>query len=128
MPKNVQAAFQAFPAPAQAGLLRLRALILRVAAETPGATPLEETLRWHEPAYIAPKGSTIRLGVPKSGGFALFVICTTSLIEDFRPLAPPDMRFEGTRAVLFRDAAEIDENALAMLLRAALSYKQRART
>lgn len=125
MPVQVRAAFESFPEAARDGLLHLRGLIGRIAAGSAGATPLEETLRWGEPAYIAPEGSTIRLGVPKSGGFALFVTCSTSLIEDFRPMAPPGMRFEGTRAVLFRSEDEIDEAALSVLIRAALTYKSR---
>mgnify|MGYP000592624135 CR=1 FL=1 len=42
-------------------------------------------LRWGQPAYLAPKGSTLRVGIPKSGGaFALFAHCQTTLIADFR--------------------------------------------
>lgn len=110
---------------ARAGLLRLRALIFEVAAETPGVGRIEEALRWGQPAYLTPDtgaGSAIRLGVPKAGGFALFVTCSTSLIEDFRLVAPVGMRFEGKRAVLFRDAGEIDEAAMVVLIRRALSY------
>jgi hypothetical protein len=122
---KVRAAFDAFPPDARAGLLQLRRLILTVADETPGATPVEEATRWGEPAYLAPRGATIRLGTPKAGGFGLFVTCTTTLIDDFRTVAGDKFRFDGTRAVLFRDADDIDADALALLIRAALSYHQR---
>lgn len=125
MPPEVRAAFDACPSPARPGLERLRALIFRVASGTPGVGRLEEGLRWGQPAYLTPEtksGSTIRLGMAKSGDVALFVHCQTRLIEEFRTVAPPGTRFEGTRAVLFADDSEIDEPALALLIRRALTW------
>jgi hypothetical protein len=119
MTPQVQEVFEGFVPEARAGLMRLRALILR---EAEAIGPVEETLRWGQPAYIVKGGSPIRLGVPKTGGFALYVICSTSLIDDFRPVAPKDMRVEGKRAVLFASLDEIDEGALALLIRRALRY------
>ena len=128
MPANVAAVFAAFPDAAQPGCRALRDLIFAVAAETPQAGPIAEELRWGQPAYLTPQtgsGTTIRIGVPKSGGFALFLHCRTSLIEDFRPLAPEGTRFDGTRAVLFDDDDSPDRDALALLIRAALTYHLR---
>ena len=125
MPPGVRAAFDAFPAPARPGLERLRALIFRVASDTPGVGRLEEGLRWGQPAYLTPEtrsGSTIRLGVAKSGDLALFVHCQTSLIEEFRAVASPETRFEGRRAVLFTDESEIDAASLSLLIRRALTW------
>ena len=123
---DVRDAFAAFAPGVRAGLLNLRRLILEVAAETEGAQPVEETTRWGQPAYIAPRGMTLRLGMPKSGGFALFVTCTTSLIEEFRAVAGASFRFEGTRAVLFDEGEEINEAALAVLIARALTYHRKA--
>jgi len=120
----VRAAFEGFAPELRAGLLDLRRLILAVAAQTPGVGAVEETTRWGEPAYIAARGATIRLGAPKAGGFALCVTCTTSLIDDFRAVAADGFRFDGTRAVLFGEGEEIDAQALALLIRAALTYHQ----
>ncbi len=115
---NVAAAFAAFPAEVRAGLLGLRARIFGIAlAEN---IPLEEALRWGQPAYLAPKGSTIRLGVPKTGGFAIYTHCQSSLMSDFRALCP-DLNFEGNRAVHFL-AGETPPEAIDMLIRAALTY------
>lgn len=125
MTPDVKAAFDAMPAPARSGCLALRDLIFQVAADTPEAGPVSEELRWGQPSYLTPQsksGSTIRLGCPKTGGYGLFVHCQTSLIEDFRPLAPQGTRFDGKRAVLFADQSEVNKPALRMLIRAALIY------
>jgi hypothetical protein len=122
MPAGVRAAFEACPAPARAGLEQLRALILATAAEA--GIPVTEALRWGQPAYLAPKGSTIRLGIPKTATFALFVHCQSRLIDRFRAGPGAGHRFEGTRAVLFDHPAEIDA-ALALLIRDALTYHLR---
>lgn len=125
MTPEVNAAFKAMPSPARQGCLALREMIFEVAAETPEAGRLSEELRWRQPSYLTLEtkaGTALRLGCPKAGGFGLFVHCQTSLIEDFRPLAPAGARFDGTRAVLFTDQNDVDKAALSLLIRAALTY------
>ncbi len=115
---NVARVFEAFAPNVRVGLLALRARILAVAAEE--GIPVEEALRWGQPAYLAAKGSTIRLGVPKTGGYAIYTHCQTTLISDFRALCP-ELRFEGNRAVHFA-AGEVAPEAIDMLIRTALTY------
>ena len=117
---NVAAAFEAFPAEVGAGLMGLRARILAVALAE--GIPVEEALRWGQPAYLAPKGSTIRLGAPKTGGFAIYTHCQTTLMSDFKAICP-DLNFEGNRAVHFA-AAEEPPKAIDLLIHAALTYHQ----
>jgi len=117
---NIAAAFAAFQAEVRTGLMGLRARILAVALAE--GIPVEETLRWGQPAYLAPKGSTIRLGAPKTGGFALYTHCQTTLMSDFRALCPA-LSFEGNRAVHFA-GGEAPPAAIDMLIRAALTYHQ----
>ena len=71
----VEAAFGAALEGARAGLLRLREQIFAVAEDTPGTMPLTETLKWGQPAYLTANkvGTTLRLGAPKDGGYALYV-------------------------------------------------------
>ncbi|WP_193172223.1 DUF1801 domain-containing protein [Nisaea nitritireducens] len=121
----VAAAYESFPPREREGLLALRDLIFETAAETPGVGPLEETLKWGQPAYLTPKtrsGSTIRLGLPKQGGFALYTHCQTTLIPDFRSLFPDDFRYEGNRAVHFREGTALPLDPLRLLIRSALTY------
>ena len=115
---NVAAAFAAFPAQQRKELLGLRARILAVALAE--QIDLEEALRWGQPAYLAAKGSTIRLGAPKSGGFALYTHCQTSLMSDFKAICP-NLNYEGNRAVHF-NSGEVPPEALDLLIRAALTY------
>lgn len=126
---DVEAAFGSMPLEAREGLLALRGLIFEVAADTPGVGTLEETLKWGQPAYLTPEtrsGSTIRLGVPKEGGFALYAHCQTTIISDFRNTFPDDFDFEGNRAVHFRPGQELPLDQLALLVADALTYHVKA--
>lgn len=125
MSPQVAPVFDAFPDDVRPGLLKLRALILSVAEDTPEAGQVSEELRWGQPSYLTPKtgaGTTLRLGVPKTGGFALFVHCRTSLMDEFRTLAGPGWDVEGNRAVVFRDDARLNDPALRWLISRALTY------
>ena len=128
MPGEVAAAYAGFPEAPRAGCLALRALLFDVADKTSEAGRVSEELRWGQPAYLTPDtraGSTIRIGVPKSGGYALFLHCQTTLIEEFRSMAPKGMRFDGRRAVLFDEGESPDRAALSVLIRSALTYHLR---
>ena len=119
----VEAAFDAFPEPARSNLLDLRNLIFEIAAETPGVGAIKETLKWGQPAYLTPEtksGTTIRLGVPKTGGAAIYTHCQTTVMSDFRALFPGEFTFDGNRAVLFDTAADAEK--LRLLIRHALTY------
>lgn len=121
----VAAAFDAFPPPERALLLTLRALIHRVAAEDPRIGPLTETLKWGQPAWLCPTGSTLRLGLPKAGGCAIYVHCRTTILEDVRPLLPQDLVFEGSRAIHLSPADPPAPEALRPLIHRALAYRLR---
>ncbi|AHD02768.1 DUF1801 domain-containing protein [Leisingera methylohalidivorans] len=125
---EIEAAFAVFDPLAREGLLRLRQLIFRTAAETPEAGRVEEVLRWGQPSFITPEtktGSAIRLGVPKGARFALFVHCQSRLIPEFAAVFPAWDRFEGTRAVLFDDPAEVEPIRHGWLIKRALTYRIR---
>lgn len=122
---DVATRFAAFPAQARTGLLALRALIFDTAQATPEVGAILETLKWGQPAYLTPEtksGSTIRLGVPKQGGFALYTHCQTTLISDFRSIFPDDFAYEGNRAIHFCDAEMPPPDKLRLLISSALTY------
>ena len=104
------------------GLNALRELILQTAAEIPEVGPLTETVKWGQPSFAAQKGTPIRIGRPKSGGFGLFVHCQTRVIPDFQAEFGGAFTFDGTRGVLFERATEIDTNKLRILIQRALTY------
>lgn len=128
MTPAVAQAFAAVPEPARAGVLRLRGLIFDVAADLPQIGRVEEALRWGQPSYLTPDrkaASPLRLGVPKTGGFALFAHCQSQVIPAFRALHEADFAFEGNRAVLFSNEDDIKPVLLAGLIRHALTYHLR---
>lgn len=125
---DVETAFSSLPDAAVAGLLALRALIFETARTTPGVGALEETLKWGQPAYLTPEtksGTTIRLGVPKEGGYALYVHCQTTLVADFQRRHPGEFTFEGTRALRFRAGEHPPLERVSELVRDALTYHLR---
>ena len=121
----VKAAFDTVERDAREGLLTLRALIFKTAARLPEVGALQEALRWGQPAYLTPEtksGSTLRLGVPKTGGFALYAHCQTDIISSFVSTFPGQDQIDGNRAILFDDLSQIDPARHGLLIRHALTY------
>ncbi len=120
---EVAAVFNGFPNSARKGLLHLRELVFLSAASDPEIASISEELRWGQPAYLCKTGSSLRLGIPKTGGFALYVHCQTTLIRDFTELFPFGFSIEGNRAVHFQSVSGIDDEKITFLINAALRYR-----
>ena len=125
---RVAACFAAHPAPVRARLLELRALLHDVAEEL-DVGPVEETLRWGEPTYLAPRGTMVRLDCkdPTSAQCQLLVHCQTDLVATFRTRHPGTLPTQGTRALLLDTHAPLPTAALRDFLGLALTYKLRKR-
>lgn len=122
---SVRAVFDSWPAAEQQALLHLRALIFQVAAQSQGVGEIQEVLKWGQPAYLTPEtksGSTIRLGLPKTGGIAIYVHCQTTILSDFKQIFPDDFTYEGNRAIHFAPGAPLPLKKLEMLISRALTY------
>lgn len=122
---NVEHAFSGFPEEARNGLMQLRELIFEVAAQTEGVGKIQEALKWGQPAYLTPEtksGSTIRLGLPKQGGLAIYTHCQTTILSDFQTIFPDGFVYEGNRAIHFKIGAELPLDRLALLVKRALTY------
>ena len=105
--------------------LELRDLIFDVAAETPEAGRIDETLKWGQPSYLTPEtksGSTLRLGLAKGGGTAIFAHCGTSIIRDYAEAFPDMDQIEGNRAVIFHRKEDVDQDRLRHLIKHGLTY------
>jgi len=127
---DVEAKFASFPEPARTGLLTLRSLIFETAETTLNVGALEETLKWGQPAYLTPEtksGSTIRLGLPKRGGFAIYTHCQTTILSDFRSIFPDDFAYEENRAIHFKDSEALSLEKLRLLIHSALTYHLKRR-
>ena len=117
--------FGAFEPEVRVALEGLREMIFDVATGLTEVTGVEESLKWGQPSY-APKpktGTPIRLGTTKSGQVAVFTHCQTTVMSDFRALAPPEMKFDGNRAVHLSPDMPIPLAQITPLIRAALTYR-----
>jgi hypothetical protein len=112
------------------GLLFLRQLILETAEEI-GVGPIEETLKWGQPAYLTSEtrsGSTIRVAPTGPGSkhdYAMYFICHTNLVEVFQGLFGDLFTYEGNRALMFDVGDEVSENELHECVAMALTYHLR---
>lgn len=120
----VRAVFDVVPERDRVGLLRLRELIFDIAESLDAVPAVKEDLRWGQPAYLTPArvGSTIRLGQPKTGGFAIYAHCQTPIISDFAEAYPGWDQYDGNRAVLFTNPKQIDPVRHGALIASALTY------
>jgi hypothetical protein len=124
----VEAVFASYPEPVRAGLLKLRGLILETAEATDGVGTIEETLKWGQPSYLTGEtssGSTIRIAPAdaKSGfDYAMYFICSTSLVSAFESLSSDVFSYEGERALLFSVGDEVPVDELRQCVRMTLTY------
>ena len=125
LPATIASAFDLPDSTAREGMICLRRIILDVASELPEIGRVTEELRWGQPAYLTPEtgaGSSLRIGTHKAASFARFVHCRSRLIPEYLELFPGRDRLDGTRAVLFNTASDIDPYRHGWLARRALTY------
>tara|TARA_R110000824_G_scaffold4308_12_gene20772 strand:- start:7354 stop:7731 length:378 start_codon:yes stop_codon:yes gene_type:complete len=123
--------FDRLPDGLAAALRDLRTLIQETAAENPAVGPLEETVKWGEPAFLTStsrSGTTIRINAHKKSRteYAFYVHCSTDLVERYRALYGDVLKFEGSRAVLFNLADTLPVDAVKHCIAMALTYHLRA--
>ena len=129
MAPAVEAVFDGIDEPVKEKLLILRSMIFEVAEGIDEVGPLEECLKWGEPSYVTSEsgsGTTLRINRDKkrAGGYAFYVNCQTSLIEEFRALYP-DLVFGGNRSVLFSADQELPDEAVRHCIALTLTYHSR---
>lgn len=105
-------------------------MIMDVAKATPGVGRLEETVRWGQPSFVTPEtgsGSTIRIDGFKNDPtkYAMYFICTSGLVRDFRELYRDEMKFIGDRSIEFKVEETPPEAALRHCISLALTYHLR---
>jgi hypothetical protein len=121
IPPQVGAAFDALPPDIRPRLEQTRAEIFSE-ADRLGIAPLDETLKWGQPAYVPPRrfGTTLRLG-QLGGAPALFVHCQTTIIEEARAVFGNEAEFSGSRALILGGS----DAATSHVISAALTYHRR---
>lgn len=122
--KKVEMIFRFYPETVRAQMLSLRELVYAAAKEVGIFQDLQETLKWGEPSYVCPRGSTVRMGWQEKNPnhYGLFFHCQTSLVETFRSLYPEQFDFEGNRAIRFALTDEPDQERLKHCIALALQY------
>lgn len=130
LPSQSQAVFDGLPEVMASRLMDLRALILETASENTAIGPIEETLKWGEPAYLtstSKSGTTIRLNRHKKSDnhYAFYIHCQTNLVERYQQLYGDILKFDGTRAVVFEVGEELPVDAVKHCLTMALTYHLR---
>ena len=132
MEPAVRAVFDAYPPAMRNALLDLRRVILETAEETLGDGEVIETLKWKQPSYLPVKprvGTTVRIDALKGSadGYAMYVHCQSTLMEQYRLLYPDTFTFEGQRALIFRTGAPPPEAPLKHCVALALGYHRRGK-
>jgi len=122
--KDVTAKFKTYPAPYKKKLKSLRKLIVETAKEIPEIKEIEETLKWNEPAYLAKKGSTIRIDwkPKKPDQYAMYFKCTSKLVLTFRAVFGDKFNYEKNRAIIFKLDDAVPEKELKQCIAAAFQY------
>ncbi|QBG34863.1 DUF1801 domain-containing protein [Litorilituus sediminis] len=102
----------------------LQALICHRTKEYIGA--ITETLKWGEPSYISPVGSTIRLGWKKQtpDNYYVYFHCKTSIIETIKEVYGEKFSYQGNRALVFNINQTLNNATLAHCLSLSLKYKK----
>ncbi|MGH1337709.1 MAG: DUF1801 domain-containing protein [Aureispira sp.] len=126
MPATVKEVFDRYPQELKEKLVYLRSLILEVAHSLDLSEQLEETLKWGEPSFLAPKGSTIRINRIKKrpDHYAIYFKCTSKLVPHFKTLYQDTFEFENNRAIVFHIDSVLPVKALQDCIQKALTYHQ----
>ncbi len=127
IPKQTHDALSDLPDSLKVRLLELRNLILETASENSAIGPLEETLKWGEPAFltnVTKAGTTIRINrhAKDDSKYAMYVHCQTDLIERYKQLYDDLLTFDGTRAVVFEVTQQLPLEAVKHCIAMALTY------
>lgn len=121
-----------WPTQASDFLLRIRP-ILYEAAEVGGFGPLEESLKWGEPAWrpVKPRtGSTLRIAWPPNSPneLGLFVNCKTKISGIVTDVYPNSFRHIAPRALFVNCDKPLPTDAIAYLATVTFGWHKRART
>lgn len=112
--------------------LQVRDWVFEIAASDSEIGSIKEDLKWGEPAYLTNQtnsGTTLRINQKKNAPnfFAIYVNCKTDLVENFKNIFP-NLKYEGTRAIVFDAAFPLPENEIKTIIAMVLRYKLRGKT
>ena len=120
----VKAKFETYPEAVLPKLAYLRSLIIETAKDLGTIQEIEESLKWGEPSYKVKKGSPIRIDwkAKAPDQYAMYFICSTSLVDTFKMEYGDLFEYEKNRAIVFRLADQIPIQELKSCISMALQY------
>ena len=120
IPDKVNSIYQSWPGKPRKQALLIRKLVYQWAGET----PVEETLKWGEPSYLARKGSTLRVGWKEStpDNLYLYFHCQSKLVDTFREVYGEQLEFEGNRAIVLDSNEKLPQQTLKHCIALTLEY------
>ena len=129
LPSSIAAAMADYSDAQRDTLLALRALILDVADRTEGVGPVEETLKWGQPAYLAQSGTTVRLAAARGddGAVGVYTSCQTPLVANFALEHGSRFTYDGGRGIHVAVGAALPVLELSDFFESALTYKLQRR-
>ncbi len=124
---NIEEKYASYDGAVGDQLRTMRGLVFDVAANTQGVGQIEESLKWGQPSFVTVKpksGSTVRIDAIRGepGRVAMYFICSTNLVEQFRELYPDTFDFRGNRALVFDAGEKLPEQELRHCIAMALTY------
>lgn len=112
-----------YPEKAASVARRIKHLIYE-SAENGSISNIEESLKWGEPSFKAPKGTPIRMDWKEKSPdkFFIFFNCQTSIINTLRVVFKDILDFEGTRSIVLNLDEALPEEILKRCFAVALKY------
>ncbi|MCL6265917.1 DUF1801 domain-containing protein [Flagellimonas myxillae] len=119
-----EAKLSAYPEGIRQKMEGLRNLVLETANEIATITKLEETLKWGEPSFVTPQGSTLRMDwKPKAPDqYAFYFQCSSRLVSTFKSIFNNQLGYESNRAIILPLESELPKEELKACIKAALTY------
>ena len=116
--------WETYPPHVKERLIQLRDLVVKSATASEYVDAVKETLKWGEPSYITKHGSTLRMDWKEKNPeqFALYFQCTSKLVPTFQRVFGNSLKYEKTRAIIFKLDEDIPENEIIECIKAALNY------
>ena len=121
---KVDPVFKGYPEFVRQQMLALRELVIETSSEIPEIEGVEDTLKWGEPSYLTKIGSTVRMDWKEKtpDQYALYFKCTSKLVPSFKLAYNDQLKFEGTRAIVFGINDQVPKPVIKKCIRAALTY------
>lgn len=122
---QVKHKFESYPPTVRPKLEYLNSLMVEVASEMEHIKSLDVSLKWGEPSYKVKKGSPVRIDwKPKAPDqYAIYFVCTTSLVETFKLVYGNLFKYEKNRALLFDLDEDLPEKELKDCIAMAFNYQ-----